>query len=368
MYFGSNPLVVDIGSGFIKAGQCSAETPSLILPSTVGKYSDSSIAKASTGRSHLCFGAEVKTDSVLSISRLIERGQIVNWDDFEAMMTYLVEDKFPMEEEKKLMYILEESGNAETRVKLSELFMEKVKLDAFYAGSQPVHALYSSGRTTGLVIDSGEGVTTVSSIYEGYNLPHASKKVDWAGADLTLQFQKSLAEKGIEVNAVTARDIKETMCRVSADYDSDHKLEASEEKTYALPDGTNVKICKESFEVPEMIFQPSLFGKQDMFGIHQLVHQSILASDESIHSELRRSICVFGGNTLFSGYLPRLQSELKNLSSENKIVQLKDNPLYQAWKGGEIMASFQTSTFGSMWITKHLYDEEGPSIINRRCV
>lgn len=85
----------------------------------------------------------------------------------------------------------------QNREKMTEIMFEKFDVPAYYLAIQAVLSLYSSGRTTGLVLDAGDGVTHTVPIYEGYALSHAIERNDLAGRDLTEYMRKLLNEVGL---------------------------------------------------------------------------------------------------------------------------------------------------------------------------
>ena len=82
------------------------------------------------------------------------------------------------------------------REKSAEVFFETFNIPALFISAQAILALYASGRTTGVVLDSGDGVTHVVPVYEGFALQHAITRSDVAGRDVTQQLALQLRRAG----------------------------------------------------------------------------------------------------------------------------------------------------------------------------
>ena len=151
---------------------------------------------------------------------------------------------------------------------------ETFNVPSTYIANQAVLSLYASGRTTGLVLDSGEGVTHAVPVYEGTALPYATERLKVGGRDLTDYLMRILSERGHSFTTSSereiVRDIKEKMCYTSRDFNKE-MAESTPEKTYVLPDGQTITIGNEMFRCPELMFRPGELGL-DAEGVHRTIY------------------------------------------------------------------------------------------------
>ncbi|XP_065266676.1 actin-related protein T3 isoform X2 [Emys orbicularis] len=339
-------VVIDNGSGLIKAGIAGDREPRFIYSNITGRPKAKSV--------------------------MLGHGIVTSWADMEAVWKNVYAHDLKMKASERPALFTEAPLNPlVNREHMTKILFERFEVPALYVAIQAVLALYASGLTTGCVMDSGDGVTHTVPIFEGYCLSHAVLRLDLAGRDLTDYLMRILKESGISLVSTAereiVRDMKETLCYVCLYPEEELAKKPSEvEKSYRLPDGQVVKVQNQRFRCPETLFCPSNIGMEAP-GIDKLCFNTIMKCDIDLRTNFYANIILSGGSSLFPGMAERITKEIIHMvpsDTEVKVMAPPDRKL-SVWMGGSILASL--SAFQQMWITMAEYREVGPNIVHRKC-
>jgi len=385
------PLVVDNGTGFVKVGYAGSNFPEFSFPSIVGRP----ILRAeergtSTGGNAMNITDVMVGDlasqyrTYLQVTQPMEHGIVRNWEDMKLLWDYTFNDKLHVDTAGRKILLTEPPMNPlKNRERMCQIMFEEYGFGGVYVAIQAVLTLYAQGLQTGVVIDSGDGVTHIVPVYDGFALPHLTRRLDVAGRDVTRYLIKLLLMRGYAFNRTadfeTVRQIKEKLCYMSYDLDLDKKL--SEETTvlvenYTLPDGRIIKVGSERFEAPECMFQPHLVDVEQP-GMAELAFNTIQAAPVDVRTELYKHIVLSGGSSMYPGLPSRLEKEMKQLyltkvlhgdpDRLNKFkIRIEDPPRrkHMVFLGGAVLADIMKDR-EAFWISREEWYEQGVRSLDR---
>lgn len=365
-------VIIDNGSGLCKAGLSGEIVPRHVISSVVGHPQFNISLSEPYQKKYFVGGKALYTYEALHLHYPIERGLVTGWDDMEKLWKYLFEWELGVKSCQRPVLMTEPSLNPrENREKMTEVMFETFNVPAFYLSNHAVVALYAYASVTGLVVDSGEGVTCTVPVFEGYALPHAVTKLYVAGRDITDHLTQLLLASGSTfpciLNKALVDDIKKKLCYVALEpKKSLYKRPEEVLREYRLPDGNVIYLGDQLQQVPEILFAPDKLGIHDP-GLSTMVAGSIMKCDVDIQNNLFAEIVLSGGTTLFPGLEERLMKELEQLASRGTPIKITASPdrCFSAWVGASVVTSL--SSFKQMWITSAEFMEFGTCVVQRRC-
>mmetsp|Transcript_26982 Transcript_26982/g.77413 ORF Transcript_26982/g.77413 Transcript_26982/m.77413 type:complete len:382 (-) Transcript_26982:174-1319(-) len=368
----NQPVVIDNGTGIMKAGFAGEESVKCTFPSYVGRPKHTRVmAGAAEGDTFIGTRAE-ELRGILTLKYPMAHGVVEHWDDMELIWRHLYSEMKVIAEEHPVLLTEAPLNPRRNREKAAEIFFETFGVPALFVSAQAILSLYATGRTTGVVLDSGDGVTHAVPVYEGFALPHAVMRSDVAGRDVTEHLMLQLRRAGhvfhTSAEREVVRQIKERECYVALNPQKEEQNEhdkASAQHHYRLPDGTMITLGAERFRAPEILFHPSVVGLEYP-GIHELLAHSINRADLDLRMTLFSQIVLSGGSTMFEKFGDRLLNEVRKLAPKDIKIRISAPPerKFSTWIGGSILASL--ATFKKMWVSKEEFEEDGFPILHRK--
>jgi len=385
-----NVVICDNGTGFVKCGFAGTNFPAAIFPSMVGRqtlrYEESDNVENVVLKEIMVGTEAALLRSKLEITYPLENGIVRNWTDIFYIWDYTFNERLNIKPDECKILLTEPPMNPkQNKEKMVQAMFEKYNFKSVYIATQAVLVLYAQGLLTGVVCDSGDGVTHVIGVYEGYSIPHSTRRLDVAGRNITRYLIDLLLVRGYAFNRSadfeTVRQIKEKLCYVGYDIDFERKL-ANETTVlidqFTLPDSRVIKMGRERFEAPEALFKPHLIGGESG-GMSDKIFESIMACDIDLRAEFFKHIVLSGGSSMYPGLPSRLEKDIKELYLKQVLngnqellkkfqLRIEDPPRrkHMVFLGGAVLGEIMKDK-EAFWMNNAEYKEIGNRVL-AKCI
>jgi actin-related protein 2 len=378
------PVICDNGTGFVKCGYAGENFPTLIFPSMIGRP----LLRAeeefqNVELKDIMVGDEcAKYRSMLETSYPVENGIVKDWEGMGHLWDYTFHERMKINcSEHKIMLTEPPMNPTKNKSNMLQNMFEKYNFSAAKVSIQAMLVLYAQGLLTGVVVDSGDGVSHIVPVWEGICPPNLIKRLNVAGRHITRYLIKLLQVRGYAFNRSadfeTVRQIKEELCYVGYDLDIEKKLALDTTvliRKYTLPDGKVIKLDRERFEAPEVLFNPGLIDAGEGGGVADMLFGMIQEADMDLRPAFYKHIVLSGGSTMYPGLPSRLEKEMKQLYLTNILkgdekaltrfkLRIEDPPRrkHMVFLGGSVLADIMKDR-PEFWISKQEWSEQGERI------
>lgn len=374
-------IIFDPGTANWKMGPAGETLPACVMPVVVGvpsktksllKRNKTEDEDGADGSNKVAYGEDaLHNASRCQLAFPTDRGVVTNWDQAEGLFAHMLKEELQIEDVdgSRILIAVPPYNPTENTERFAAMCMETFNMEKIAVQSSGLCALYASSRFTGLVLDSGEGMTTVQPLYDSFPLTRAVNRLNWGGADVTRHLTTLMYEKGFSfssrVDEWQVRLIKEKLAYVAENYPAELEKDATTlAKSFDLPDGQEIEVSTERFRCAEILFKPSIVHEEKP-SLSDFVAQTIKQCDIDLRKDLSSNIVLSGGNTLFPGFRERLQTEVANrfpgMFGHVNVIAPPDRQNL-VWMGGSVIASIDS--FEPLWVTREVYEEHGPSVVH----
>ncbi|XP_006886978.1 PREDICTED: actin-like protein 7B [Elephantulus edwardii] len=364
-------LIIDLGSQYCKCGYGGEPRPTYFISSTVGKLCPEAAQAGDTCKQTYVGHELLNTEVPLKLVNPLQRGVVTDWDSVQSIWEYVFHTAMKIAPEEHAVLLSDPPLSPVChREKYAELLFEAFAIPAMHVTSQSLLSIYSYGKTSGLVVESGHGVSHVVPVSDGDVLPGLTLRADYAGADLTAYLMQLLNEAGhkfTEDHLHIIEHIKKKCCYSALLPEEELQLPQEEQRVdYELPDGKLISIGQERFRCSEMLFRPSLVGCGQP-GLPALTAACLSQCQEAgFREEMAANVLLCGGCTMLDGFPERFQRDLNLLCpGDNLTVSAAPERKTSVWTGGSILASLQA--FQQLWVSKEEFLERGSAAIYSKC-